>query len=326
LATVAASDLKPVYLLSGADRPKVARAVERLRGHFGEAAVESLSADETSGEGAVAACNALGLFGGDGRLVLVRRVEQWKAGDAGAVAAYLKSPAPATVLALVAESLKKDSPLARECAKAGDVLVYEAPRRDLPRWARDQLARAGATADLETCRALVELAGDDLVELASEVDKLAAWAGGAEIRIEDVERLVGARAEAPPWALTDAWGRRDIGAVLAECESALERTSASALVWRMAEHVALVRACRSFVAQGVSPADAAKRLRKKEFPVRKAYAQAEGYDGEELASAVVRLAELDVAVKGGSRLPDELELERALVDVTRGRRPERRGD
>ena len=33
----------------------------------------------------------------------------------------------------------------------------------------------------------------------------------------------------------------------------------------------------------------------------------------------VRLAELDLALKGGSRLSGDLELERALVDVTRGR-------
>ena len=37
----------------------------------------------------------------------------------------------------------------------------------------------------------------------------------------------------------------------------------------------------------------------------------------ELAAALVRLAELDVALKGGSPLPDELELERALVEVSR---------
>jgi DNA polymerase-3 subunit delta len=275
--------------------------------------VEHLYADEASGEAAVAACNALGLFGGDGRLVLVTGVERWKAADAKAIAVYLKSPTPATVLALVAEGLKKDAPLARECAKAGDVLLYEAPRRDLPRWVLEQLTRAGAKADLEACRTLVEL------------DKLATWAGSDEIREEDVERLVGVRADAPPWALTDAWGRRDVASVLAACESNLERSAVSALVWRMADHVALVRACQSLAARGVSPAEAAKKLRKKEYPVRKAYAQADAYDGDELANAVVRLAQLDVAVKGGSRLPDELELERGLVDITRGRRPERQG-
>jgi hypothetical protein len=47
--------------------------------------------------------------------------------------------------------------------------------------------------------------------------------------------------------------------------------------------------------------------------------QAEGFTEDELRDAAVRLAELDHALKGGSRLSGDLELERALVDVTRGR-------
>jgi len=39
----------------------------------------------------------------------------------------------------------------------------------------------------------------------------------------------------------------------------------------------------------------------------------------ELREANERVAELDAASKGGSRLPADLELERALIDVTRGR-------
>src|SRR6059058_4901290 len=99
LARVA--ELKPVYLLAGTDGPKVARAVERLRGHFEPGAVETLSAISAAGVDAVAACNALGLFGGQGRLVVVDSVERWKAADVAAVAEYLSSPTPGTVLALV---------------------------------------------------------------------------------------------------------------------------------------------------------------------------------------------------------------------------------
>jgi DNA polymerase III delta subunit len=57
-----ASDLKPVYLLSGTDRPKIEEAVRRLRARVGEGGSEVLSAADTSGEDAVAACNAPGLF------------------------------------------------------------------------------------------------------------------------------------------------------------------------------------------------------------------------------------------------------------------------
>ena len=54
-----------------------------------------------------------------------------------------------------------------------------------------------------------------------------------------------------------------------------------------------------------------------EFRVRKALAHAERYSADELGDALVRLAALDAALKGSSRRPPELELELALVDVTR---------
>ena len=313
------AQLKPVYLLAGSDRPKVERAVERLRSHFDPDAVERRSAVDTSGEEAVAACNALGLFGGGGRLVLVDGVERWKAADVKPLGDYLGSPTPDTVLALVGGDMKKDSPLGKACAKAGDVLVYDTPRRNLTAWVADQFGRAGVRAEPEACRALVELVGDDLLDLASEVDKLTVWAGGDEVCEADVESLVAPRAETPPWTLTDAWARRDTAGVLQACERILTRgdRSASGLVWQLADHVGLVRSCAAFARDGVSVADAAKRLKKKEYPVRKAYGQAEAFGDVELDAAVVRLAALDLAVKGGSRLPDSLELERALVEITR---------
>ena len=313
------ADLKPVYLLAGSDRPKVERAVERLRSHFDPEAVERLWATEATGDDAVAACNSLGLFGGGSRLVLVDGVNRWKAADAKAIADYLRSPTPATVLALVAEEMKKESALAKTCANAGDLLIYESPRRNLAAWVADQFARSDARAEPEACRMLVELVGEDLFDLATEVGKLATWADGDEILEADVEALVAPRAETPPWTLTDAWARRDTSGVLAACERVLtsgDRTT-SGLVWQMADHVALVRACRDFARDGVSVAEAAKRLRKKEYPVRKAFGQTEAFSDAELNAAVTALAALDLAVKGGSRLPDDLELERTLVEITR---------
>ena len=80
-----------------------------------------------------------------------------------------------------------------------------------------------------------------------------------------------------------------------------------------------MRSCRAFALDGVPVAEAAKRLRRKEYPVRKADAQVEAFSDVELDVAVTRLASVDLAVKGGSRLPDDLELERALVEITRPR-------
>src|SRR5207342_554628 len=135
LARVADVPDKVVYLITGGDRPKIEKALDRLRSHFAPEAIELTSALDVSGEEAVALCNAASLFG-DARLVVVRDVDGrketegrrkggWKAADAEAVAAYLVSPAPTTVLALVAEELKASSALWKTCAKAGEVLAYD---------------------------------------------------------------------------------------------------------------------------------------------------------------------------------------------------------
>jgi DNA polymerase-3 subunit delta len=316
-----AEELKPVYLLTGSDRPKIERAVHRLRDRFGEDSVERLSAEESSGEDAVAACNAMGLFATTGRLVLVDGVERWKAADAKAVADYLAVPAPGTVLALVGSEIRKDSPVAKACAKAGQVLVYEVSKRELPKWVAEQFARHSVKVTADACRALIGLVGDNPHELAGEIDKLALWAGTDQVGDEEVDQLVAARADVPPFVLTDAWGRRDVAGVLAACESILERSTRSGevpmLVGRLVAHVRRVQACQRLEAEGVRPRDAAAELKMHPFAAEKAFGQARNFSVEELRGAIVQLADLDFAIKGGSRLPPELELQRTLVAITR---------
>jgi DNA polymerase III subunit delta len=318
-----ANELKPVYLLHGSDRPKIARAVRRLRERIGEDAIEHLSAREASGADVVATCNALGLFVSEGRLVIVDEPERWKAPDVKEVVAYLAAPAPATVLALVAEEIKADSALAKAVAKHGQVLAYDVPKRKLPDWVAEQFARAGAKADAEACRALIDIVGDDLDELTSEVEKLATWAGGEQVTARDVEQIAAGRAETSIFSLTDAWGRRDVGAVLRAAEEIMERShrprsgELMRIIASLVNHVGRVRRCQKLADAGVRARDAAPRLKMHPFAAEKAFAQAANFSAEELGDAIVRLAELDAASKGGSRLPADLELERALVDVTR---------
>jgi DNA polymerase-3 subunit delta len=323
------SELKPAYLLTGSDRPKVTRAVRRLRDRTGDDATEILSAQEASGADVAAACNALGLFATERRLVVVEHAEAWKAADAEPVVEYLAAPSPETVLALVGDGIKADSALAKAVAKVGDVLVYELPKRgsraDIPGWVGRQFAAAGVKVDPVVCRLLVELVGDDLTELAGEVEKLVAWANGDPIGEREIELLVAPRAESPPFALTDSWGRRDVGGVLAASERLLSRADVPArdglprVVGLLTSHVTRVAECQALAAAGVPARQAAEQMKKNRFYVEKLYEQASNFTPDELRDAIVRLAELDHALKGGSRLAGELEFDRALVDLTRAR-------
>jgi DNA polymerase III subunit delta len=315
-------ELKPVYLLAGSDRPKIARALERLRARIGEEGVQLLSAAEASGADAVAHCNSMGLLAAGRRLVVVHDVERWKAPDVKAVTAYLGDPAPDTVLALAASGIKREAPLAKTCAAVGELLVFDVVKRRLPQWVAQQFARVGATADEEACRALIEIVGDDLDALAGEVDKLAVWAGGEPITAADVQSLAPPLAETPGYALSDAWGRRDLPATLEACESIFERAGGSRrdelprIAGMLTAHVGRVRDCQIAAALGERPRDVAARLKKAPFYVEKLFAQAGNFTADELRDAVVHLAALDLALKGGSKLPGDLELERTLVSLT----------
>jgi len=165
----------------------------------------------------------------------------------------------------------------------------------------------------------------DLHHLANEVAKLATWAGSDPVDWESVRELVVPFGEMPSFTLTDAIGSRDVAAVLAATEESFERESsprrdvAPRLVGAVARHLARLNECKRLLAEGCSSQEVASRLKRHPYYVQKLVRQAEGFTEDELRDASVRLAELDHALKGGSRLPGDLELERALVDVTRGR-------
>jgi DNA polymerase III delta subunit len=78
-----------------------------------------------------------------------------------------------------------------------------------------------------------------------------------------------------------------------------------------------VREVQELAAEGITPREGASRLRRNPYYVQKLFAQSGNFSSEELGTALVRAAELDLAVKGDSRLPSDLELSRALVDATR---------
>jgi len=329
---VAEAPDKPVYLITGTDRPKIETTLSRLRRHFEPESIEIVTALETSGDEAVGLCNAGSLFG-DAQLLVVtdvdgskqsdgRRRGGWKADDVEAVSEYLSNPAPSTVLALIAGDLKATSALWKACAKAGEVFAWEVKGKAAG-WVAEEFRQKGVRAEADAVAALVQLVGDDLVALRVEVDKLATWAAGEPIGEREVVALVTPNADLPIYELTEAWSAHDSARALDVSETIFEREPkprrdvAPRLSGALGSHIGNLRSLKRLAAEGVKPKEAAERLRLHPFRAQKLAGQAEGFSDEDLDDAVVRLAELDGALKGQSRLAPDLELQRTLVDLTR---------
>ncbi|MEI7761207.1 MAG: DNA polymerase III subunit delta [Thermoleophilia bacterium] len=326
--------LKPAYLISGSDRPKVEQAVHRLRARFVAESVEMVSALEVTGPDVVNLCNSGSLFG-DARLVVVvdidgRKKEEsraptggWKTADVQAVVTYLSAPAPDTVLALVGLEIKKDAAIAKACARIDKLLFYDVAKHGRVAWVAERFRLEGVKAESDACALLVQYIGEtDLHALANEITKIATWAQGEPIGVAEVEQLVAPVAGIAPFALTDAWAERRQGRLLDLCETIFERSdkprrdTAPRLAATLNGHVSRMRQLKRLADDGVTAKDAALALGMHPFAGEKAYRHAEGFSGTELASATVRFAELDLALKGGSRLAADVELQRALIAVS----------
>jgi len=200
------------------------------------------------------------------------------------------------------------------------VRLFDAPeRKQAADWVVRRLADRGVGCSAAVARRLVDLAGDDVGDLAVEVEKLAAYCANGEARVEDVELLVIAQPDIKPWDITDAWGRRDAASVISLATADVERPEdVGRLIAQLASHVRKVHRAAVILDEGGSQADVARDLNMKPFPAGKLVGQARSFARDELGRAVVRLADLDLAVKGGSRLDARFELELALAEITSG--------
>ena len=318
-----ADELKPAYLIAGSDRPKVDRAVRgcaaastptpsSCTSRRARPATTRSPRATRSASSAASAGSSSSRGSRRGRRRTRRRSPT-----------YLKAPAPGDD-ARARRRRAEEGRAAREGRRArrASSCSGTSRRRRCALGRRAVQAARRRRPSPRPAALLAELVGDDLYELAAEIDKLATWAAGDG---DHRGRRRGARRPAgrvAAFALTDAWGARDVGGVLLAAErcSSAPRDPRSRTIPRSSASSPTTSRARARAScsrtQGLSAQDAAGRLGRHPFSSQKLYAQARNFTADELDDALVRLAQLDHALKGGSRLPTELELERALVEIT----------
>jgi DNA polymerase III subunit delta len=310
---------KPAYLIAGSDWPKIDAAAARLRSQFDEESVEQITVGDEEQADIVASCNALGLFASE-RLVLVRGAEALKGPQLDDVVAYLADPAPGTCLALFGGTgIPEDGPLAVAVARVGDVRMFEAPDDDQAvQWVVKRFAEKDITCPPAIAKRIVSRAGLEIGDLALEVEKLAVHGRDRAPTQDEVDALVPEQQDVKPWNMTDAWGRRDAAAVIAYATADIEKPDDVQRISAIfANHVRRVRQALLVLEAGGSDREVQKQLGlRSPYQAKGLCRQARAFSEPELARAVVRLAELDEAIKGGSRLDPRLELELALVEIS----------
>ena len=188
------------------------------------------------------------------RVVVIRDAGALRKDARKAVERYLKSPAPDVLLLLVEAAGGKSD---RELAQLATVVEFDSLRGDLvPRWISRHV-----TNDLKTSisHGAIDLlqagVGNDLYQLAAELDKLASYSNGREIDEEAVSAVVGVRRGETMADLLDAIGRRNVKQALTLVDHVLAqpKTSAVSIVMALATQTVALAWGRSRLDEGLSP-------------------------------------------------------------------------
>jgi DNA polymerase-3 subunit delta len=314
-----AEALKPIFLITGNNETKIERAIARLKKRFGEGGEERVSARDVTGEEAVMLLNSFTL-GATGRLVIVSESEKWKKEDAVSLDAYLADPSPDALLVLLGNPAARSSILALVKEK-GEVLDYSLQKTSIPAWIAKELSLRGATATKGAIRALIELRGREPADLIPELEKLACYAGEEALDEEAVRSLVATNPlEVSAFALNDAWGIRNAASALRACEALADAGGNKRDEWVRATSFLTTQVRRALLClglreKGIGPDKASALHGLHPYVARKSYEQARRFTRQELEAALLKLGELDYALKGGSPLAPIALVERCVLEI-----------
>jgi DNA polymerase-3 subunit delta len=181
------------------------------------------------------------------RLVIVHDADAFITRHREALERYAQAPSPTGVLVLVCKVMNKQWRLTKAIEKVGELIECKAP----PPWKRGEWVRGrareayGKTIGSSAAEALVELAGEDMASLDSELSKLAIYVGDrTTISATDVEDLVGLTRPENVFRITDAIAQGDAATAMSLWRQTLATDSQAAfravggLAWAVRQAIA----------------------------------------------------------------------------------------
>ena len=298
-------------LVSGTDEiltaEAVRAAVDELVGSADRAEVlDEFSGDEYTLEDLVISASTPPMLATH-RVVVARGLSRFGTAQLASLIAWLDDPCPTTDLVLEWDAGRLPRKLAEAAEAAGGVRVSsDVPggARNRRTWTEERFAEAAVDLDARARNAVAEHLGSDLSRLGSILETLEAVHGsGVRLGPDDVLPYLGAEGDVPPWELTDAIDRGDVGTALA----VLQR------MWGAGRHPLAVtasvtghitRMARLDGADAANEKEAAEvlGLRGSTFPARKALEAGRRRGSDGIARAVELAAAADADLRGRSGL------------------------
>ncbi|HSU68940.1 MAG TPA: DNA polymerase III subunit delta [Tepidisphaeraceae bacterium] len=194
---------KPVYALVGADPfLQLQKQREILAELPADAQRVDLDGERAELSEVLDELRSFAMFGG-GKVVVVRSADAFLTRFREQLEDYVAAPCDSATLIMRFESLPSNQRIYKAIAKSGQIEPCTPPK-DLARWVVQHAKTAhGATIAPDAASLLVELVGDDLGRLDTELAKLALSSDNGKIDAEGVSGGVAFQRERQMWDMTN---------------------------------------------------------------------------------------------------------------------------
>jgi DNA polymerase-3 subunit delta len=269
----------------------------------------------------------LGRFEAGGRPRRRKKAAPLAEGEAGykSFADCLTNIPEGTVLVLVDGKIKGSNPLLKQLSPQAKVISFPLLKDErLRQWIKQGVAGQGATISPEAVDLLAKLVGGNLWVMSSEINKLALFASGRRIEVEDIRAVVSSAQETSVFAMVDAILDSKAGVAERLLEELLGRGASTAyLLAMLSRQVRLIVQAGALRRQRRAEVEIQDKLGlTSEFALRKTLDQAQRYPLGRLREVYDKLLEADLAIKTG-KYEGGLALNLLIAELCQPRSPAR---
>ncbi len=241
------------------------------------------------------------------RIVALRNADKFISANREALERYFESPSPTGILVMTVVSWPNNTRLAKKLPGIGTLVTIEQPKgeeitRRLIDYARDAHSKG---LDNRTAGLLIELAGDNLTRLYTEIDKLATYAAAEKaITTAHVESLIGRNREFDAFEVIESCLQRKTGPAIERLRKmfAEDKAAEYTTIGAFAYHIRRLFTAKKMLDEGCSQYDVAGKARI--FYNKEAhFALLKRLTLRQIGDQIQRLAETDYAIKRGQSQP-----------------------
>lgn len=250
----------------------------------------------------------------DKRFIVIKDIEEAPVEFKASLIEYIKKPSPFAYLVMTS---RDDSILGDYKRIAGQINVRQfgmTAGSSLVSWIKNFVSSNGKTIEDGALSILKELEGNDLSYLSQELDKLITFVGHRkEIKISDVEEVVGSSLITSAFGIADAVGRRDTaGAIKISSNLIAGGKKEQEIIGLLSWHLKRLLRAKVLKAGGQSDHVAAGILKLSHRFHNEFFRQLAGFDQEKIKSDIELLLQADLDIKSSRFNPNTI-LEFALI-------------